>query len=114
LAGRDFSWHDDKDSARVAVVNREFARKIFGSTSKAIGGRFKLRDGTRMQVVGVVEDGKYVNLTEDPELALFLPVLQAPTSETCLVVRSNHDPQELAAAIRTTLRGLDPGLPVLL
>jgi predicted permease len=112
LAGRDFSWHDDKDSARVAMVNREFARKIFGSTRNAVGGRFKLRDGTLMQVVGVVEDGKYMNLTEDPELALFLPVLQAPTSETCLVVRSNRDPEQLAAAIRTALRGVDTGLPV--
>jgi hypothetical protein len=96
------------------MVNRDFARKIFGSTINAVGGRFKLRDGTRIQVVGVVENGKYMNLTEDPELALFLPVLQAPMSETCLVVRSNRDPQQLAAAIRTTLRGLDTGLPVFL
>ncbi len=78
LAGRGFSWHDDKGSPRVAVVNREFARKIFGSTSQAVGRSFKLRDGTRIQVVGVVEDGKYENLTEDPESALFLPILQAP------------------------------------
>jgi predicted permease len=114
LAGRSFSWHDDKDSPRVAVVNREFARKIFGSTSNAVGRRFKLRDGTRVQVVGVVEDGKYINLTEDPEPALFLPALQAPMSETTLVVRTNRDPRQLSTAIRTTLRGLDSGLPVFL
>ncbi len=59
LAGRGFSGQDDKGSPRVAMVNREFARKIFGSTRRAVGGRFKLRDGTRIQVVGVVEDGKY-------------------------------------------------------
>jgi len=63
-------------------------------------------------VVGVVEDGKYESLTEDPEPALFLPMLQAPMSETCLVVRSNRDPQQLATAIRATLRGLDRALPV--
>jgi predicted permease len=129
LAGRGFSWHDDKNSPRVAIINREFARKIFGSTAGAIGGRFKLRDGTRIQVVGVAEDGKYMSLTEDPELALFLPVLQAPMSETCLVVRwnavrwnavrwnaerYNRDPQQLAAANRTTLRNLDSGLPLFL
>ncbi len=27
LAGRDFTWHDDKNAPRVAVINREFARK---------------------------------------------------------------------------------------
>ncbi len=30
-SGRSFTWHDDKDAPRVAVVNAEFARKIFGS-----------------------------------------------------------------------------------
>jgi predicted permease len=29
LSGRAFTWHDDKDSPRVALVNAEFARKIF-------------------------------------------------------------------------------------
>jgi ABC-type antimicrobial peptide transport system permease subunit len=112
LAGRDFSQHDDKNAPRVAVVNREFAGKIFGSTINAVGGHFKLRDGTRIQVVGVIEDGKYQSLTEDPELALFVPILQMPMSETVLVVRSNRDPQQLAAAIQGALRGLDRGLPI--
>jgi len=37
--------------------------------------------------------------------------LQSPSSVSSLVVRSNHDSQQLAAAIRSTLRGLDSGLP---
>ena len=111
LAGRALSWHDDKNSPRVAVVNRQFAAKIFGSTADAVGGHFKLRDGTRVQVVGVVEDGKYENLTEDPETALFVPVLQMPMSETTLIVRSTNEPQQLTAAIQNALRGLDRELP---
>jgi ABC-type antimicrobial peptide transport system permease subunit len=39
-------------------------------------------------------------------------VLQWPSTSTYLVVRSGRDPQQLAAAIRTTLRQLDAGLPV--
>ena len=35
LAGRTFSWHDDKNAPRVAVVNQEFAHKIFGSVTNA-------------------------------------------------------------------------------
>ncbi len=42
----------------VAVVNREFARKVFGSVDKAIGGHYKVWGGTRLEVVGVVQDGK--------------------------------------------------------
>ena len=112
LAGRSFTWHDDKDAPRVAVVNAEFARKIFGSVTGAMGGYYKIGDGTRIEVVGIAEQGKYHSLTEDPRPAMFLPFLQSPSSETWMVVRSNRDSQQLTPAIRNTLRDLDSGLPV--
>ena len=114
LAGRTFSWHDDKDAPRIAVVNREFARKIFGSVANAMGGYYKMEDGTRIQVVGVVEDGKYLNIAEDSQPAMFLPFLQWPSGNTwtTLVVHSDLNPQQLSPAIRSTLRNLDDGLPI--
>ncbi len=113
LAGRTLSRHDDQDAPRVALVNRFFAIKMFGSVANALGGYYKIGDGTRIQVAGIVEDGKYSpNLTEDQQPAMFLPILQAPSSETSLVVRSNRDPRELAPALKNTLRALDRGLPV--
>jgi predicted permease len=111
LTGRAFSWHDDKTSPRVAVINREFARKIFGSVPNALAGYYKLPDGSRIQVVGIVEDGKYGSLAEDPTLAMFLPVLQSPSTLTTLIVRSNRNPQQLLAAIRSKVQELDNGLP---
>jgi predicted permease len=114
LVGRSFTWHDDKDSPHVAVVNREFARKVFGGVDKAVGGYFKTKDGIRTQVVGIAEDGKYTGLTEDPTPVMFLPILQWPASQTYLIVRSSSDPQQLEVAIRSTLRRLDRGLPVLI
>jgi predicted permease len=113
LAGRGFSQHDDKTAPRVAVVNRLLATTLFGSTANAIGGHYKLKDGRRIQVVGIVEDGKYTtNIAEIPKSAMFLPILQSPIKDTWLVVRSNRDPQQLGAALRSTLRDLDSGLPV--
>jgi ABC-type lipoprotein release transport system permease subunit len=112
LAGRNFTWHDDKDAPRVAVVNRQFAGQILGSVSGAIGKHFKMPDGRRIEVVGIVEDGKYTaNLAEDPQPAMFLPFLQSPLNETNLVVRANRDPQQIAVAIRARLHSLDRGLP---
>jgi len=90
------------------VVNPEFASKILGSIPDAIGRYFKMRDGTRVRVVGLVEDGKYVNLTEGQRPAMFFPLLQSPASWIWLVVRSSRDPQELAAAMRSVLRNIDP------
>ncbi len=112
LAGRTLTWHDDNNAPRAAVVNQEFARKVFGSAANALGGHYKRRDGTRIQVVGIAEDGKYASLTEDPQPAMFLPILQSPTSLTTLVVRSNRDPQQLTPAITRTVRSVDAGLPV--
>jgi ABC-type antimicrobial peptide transport system permease subunit len=95
----------------VAVVNEEFAHRVFGSVSNAVGRYFMLQDGTRIQVVGVVETGRYMTLTEDPQPAMFLPTLQAPTSSSTLVVRSERDPEQVVAALEDTLHKLDAGLP---
>jgi len=113
LAGRSFTWADDKDSPRVAVVNALFARKIFGSVTNAIGRYYKKEDGSSVQVVGVAQDGKYYLLTEDPRPAMFFPFLQSPASDIAFVVRSERDPLELAAEIRRAFRQLDPGLTLM-
>jgi len=111
-SGRPFTWHDDKNSPPVALVNQEFARKLFGSETEAIGAYFKLPDGTRIQIVGIVENGKYASLNEHPQPAMYLPILQSPSSQTYLVVHSKREPQQLISAMRTTLHTLDAGLPV--
>lgn len=112
LAGRSITIHDDENAPLVAVINREFARKVFGSVDKAVGGHFKIWGGKRMEVIGVVEDGKYETLTEDSKPAAFFPFLQQKSSETWLVVRSQRDPQEIAAALHQSIRALDPALPL--
>jgi ABC-type antimicrobial peptide transport system permease subunit len=112
LAGRTFNWHDDKNAPPVAVVNEEFAGNVFGSVTKAVGRHYKLQDGTRVQVVGVVENGKYQIVTEDQQPAMFLPFMQSPSSQAYLVVRSHRDSQQLAAAMRSKLHELDAALPV--
>ena len=113
LAGRAFTWHDDQQSPRVTIVNAELARKMFGSVQSAIGGYFKMPDGSRLQVVGIAEDGKYGTLTEDPQAAMFLPILQWPSNSRWLVVRSNRNPQQLGPVITSTLHQLDASLPVI-
>jgi predicted permease len=123
LAGRDFTWQDDKNAPQVAVINGEFARKLFGSVPGAIGRYYKTKDGTRIQIVGVTEDGKYDSLTEDPTPAVFVSIVQSSVIATTLIVRAGShaagknnagfDADFLAAAIRNKLRQLDAGMPVI-
>jgi ABC-type antimicrobial peptide transport system permease subunit len=112
LAGRDLTIQDDAKAPKVALVNRQFAVKVFGSVNKAIGGHFKVNSGQRVEVVGVVEDGKYRTLTENQQPAMFFSFLQQLSSNVWILVRSNRDPQETSAALEKTLHGLDSAMPI--
>ena len=112
LAGRDLSFDDGKNGPIVALINREFAVRIFGSVQKAVGGHFKFWGGNRAEVVGVVEDGKYRTLSENPQFAMFFSFAQHPGTSTWLVVRSERDPQQMAQALDRALHGLDSSLPL--
>jgi predicted permease len=112
LAGRDLTFRDDDKSPKVALINRQFAVKVFGSVDKAIGGHFKFWNGLRAEVVGVIEDGKYRSMTEDQQPAMFFSFLQQKSSGTFLIVKSSRDPQEISRALETTIHGLDASLPL--
>jgi predicted permease len=108
LSGRDFTWHDDANAPKVAIVNETFAKKVFGTTQAV--GRYFLKD-SRYEVIGIVEDGKYRKLTEDPTAAMFFPLAQNPTSDTVLLLRSQTDEAQTAAALQRLLTGMDVSLP---
>jgi predicted permease len=112
LAGRTFTMHDEDKAPVVAIVNREFARKVFGSVDRAVGGHFKFWGGQRAEVAGVVEDGKYQTLTEDPKPAMYFSFLQHPSSDTWILVRSQRDPQEIVTGLQRSMRSLDLALPL--
>ncbi len=111
LAGRAFSLHDDEHAPRVAVVNETFARKLFGTTD-VVGKYFPLDKSVREEIVGVVEDGKYETLTENPTAAVFGPIGQGPSIDTVIQVRSNRSSAEVIPAVRQAIAGVDPMLPV--
>lgn len=110
VAGRNFTPQDDAKAPKVAIINQTFARKLFGTTN-AVGKYMKIFGG-KIEVAGIVEDGKYNTLSEDPRPALFLPILQYRDNSTFLLVRSRRDPRDMAAAIHDTIRRLDPNLPI--
>jgi predicted permease len=111
LAGREFTWNDDAKSPRVAIVNQEFARRLFG-TDQAVGRHFKQGNKEKVEIVGVVEDGKYTTLTEDPTCAVFHPILRDTDNATVMMVRSPVDPVLMSAAMRKAVHDLDANVPI--
>jgi predicted permease len=110
LTGRNLTWNDDAHKPRVAVVNQTFARKMF-ATNPAMGQHFVMF-GDNYEIVGIAEDGKYGDLTESPEGAVYTSSAAMEGSTTVLVVRSRLEENEIAGALQRTLHGIEPGLPI--
>jgi predicted permease len=110
LAGRDFTAADGPDTTKVAIVNQYFARRMFGD-APAVGQHYLWGDGTRLEIVGVIEDGKYDSITEAPQAAMFFPLAQVSASDTTLVVRSALPAAQIAPALNRVLRRIDSSLP---
>jgi hypothetical protein len=112
IVGREFTAQDRKGAPKVAVVNAEFARRLFGSEQRAIGQRFRANGRELWEIVGVAEDGKYELIAEEPRPAIFYPILQWPSTSTTLLVRSNLPPTQMIPAVRDAIYGVDKSIPL--
>jgi len=111
LAGRDVSFTDTQKTPAVAIVNQEFARRLFHS-QQAVGRYFKNRNGVSIQIVGIMADGKHFTLSEDPKAAVFFPISQKTDTRTALIVRTQRDTADIVASIREVVRDLDVAVPI--
>jgi predicted lysophospholipase L1 biosynthesis ABC-type transport system permease subunit len=93
------------------VVSQTFARRVIGTTD-AVGLHFRRGRDELVQIVGIVEDGKYETLTETPKAAVFFPLLQNYSSSIVLMARSRRPEHEMAAEMRQAIARLDPHLAI--
>ena len=116
IAGRVFTERDREEAPRIVVINEAFARRFWPGQS-ALGKRFRYRsaDGPLVEVAGVVKDGKYFSLGEDPKSFFYLSTLQnhdeTQTGLTTVVVRTTNNPIAALATIRGEVLKLDPTMP---
>src|SRR5215831_19141161 len=116
IAGRDFTEQDNTSRTNAVIVNQTFARYFFGNSSP-IGKHMTTNDEPGapldMEIVGLVEDAKYVRLNEKPRRHFYAALAQAPRLfDMTLQVRTTGDPRRIADLIRGQVRELDPNLPI--
>jgi predicted permease len=113
VRGRGFSGADNASSASVVVINETLARRLWPQ-GDAIGKRLNIGGRTEplREVVGVVHDGRYANLTESRRGYVYLPERQRPSSELVLVTRTAGPPERLMNSLRVAVQSLDPNLPL--
>ena len=108
LEGRAFTDRDDAAAMPVAIVNQTLAN-LFWPNQSAIG-RPLMVEGSRVQVVGVVPNGKYYFVWESPRAMVFRPLAQNIPLRATLVVRSVRQPSELMSEVQRVLRAVDPAV----
>jgi predicted permease len=113
VAGRDFTWQDDANAAKVAIVNETLAKRFWPGKS-AVGQRLRPlgASANAVEIVGVVRDSKYVSIGEAATPFLYRPIAQAYTPQVTLLVRAIGTPQSVLPIVKEQVRQLDAGLPV--
>jgi predicted permease len=112
VQGRGFDRSDNEQSRRVGLVNETMAAKLW-PRQNAIGKRFRFgRDGDWIEVVGVVQNGKYLMVGEEPRAYFYLPSSQRYRPAITLVVRSAADPMALVRPLQRLVGAMDRDLPV--
>jgi len=113
--GRTFTDADNEKAPHVAVINETMAR-TFWPNKDALGRRFKTKDSdhkwAEFEVIGIVQDGKYKGIVEDPMPFFYKSLAQEYMSLRNIQVRTSLPPENLELQIASTIRELAPGLPV--
>jgi len=98
------------------VINETFAKKYFAGRNPVgmhIGFGSDPGTSTDMEVIGVVKDIKYTNLRDEIPPQAYLPYLATRfVGGMTIYVRTAADPTLLTSSIRSTVRDLDPNIPI--
>jgi predicted permease len=110
LAGRDFEWHDDLNSSKVAVISETMARRRFQNRSP-LGEQITLSSNDVRTVIGVAKDVRYGNVKDVPREVVYLPLLQdaRPRSPT-FEIRYSGTAADAVRAMNASIAAINPGL----
>lgn len=119
LQGRTFSERDTDDAPAVAIVSQSAARDLWPNEDP-VGQRVSLENNPKprdwLTVVGVVEDVRQQNVTDQPDLAIYQPYQQVTRpfflSHVTYVVRTTASSASAASAMRGVLQEIDRSIPV--
>jgi predicted permease len=119
LRGRGFTDDDHETAPGVAIVNQAFARQFFGEADP-IGRRVGLCTSDpcgfsptgMIEIVGVTEDAKYVDLREEPRSMLYVPFTQHEQNLREIEVRTAAAPAAVAAMLHRELARVDSRLAI--
>jgi putative ABC transport system permease protein len=119
VAGREFTAADGPGGPRVAVVNRNLARRYFNGRDP-VGQRLRiLKAGSvsavpegDVEIVGVVENSKEVGIDEVAFDSIYLPLAQNPLPAVAVLAAVSGSDTGRLDAFRQAVRAFDPNVPM--
>ena len=121
VAGRMFDNRDGPDLGTTsALVDRTLAESIYPGEDpigrRLYEGGCKSAECTIVEIIGVVDNVRYLGLDDSQSGAavgtVYVPQSQWLASSTYLFVRTQGEPLRLMNSIRSTVRALDPTIPI--
>ncbi len=121
LQGREFTPADDESGHGVVVVTKAMVDRVFPEDPTPVGRSVYVGNpdnpGNRAEIVGVVENVRYRNLTQSMMDApnspdIFFSIRQVPSRTLEVSFRAPSGLASVLPAIRTVVHDLDPSLPV--
>ena len=109
IKGRPFGGVETGTGPGSILVNETMARR-FWPNENPVGKHLEVLN-KECEIIGVVQDGKYVALREAPEPYMYLSIPQFPSADMALLVHTALDPQSLATTVERALRDLAKDLP---
>ena len=112
--GRKITTQDTGSSVPVVIINETLARLAWpGQDPLGRQLRSDIEGAPWLMVIGVIADGKYLNLTESPRPYMLRPLAQVPRTDLTLVVKAARDNENALTTIRREVQALDPSMPLL-
>lgn len=110
LRGRDFDYPDGQFVERSVIVNQTMA-ELYWQGEDPVGQRFTVGGGPA-HVVGVAQDIRFRNLTEEPGPFLYLAFGEGYEPAMTFHVKTRGNPGRVLQAMRRTVAEADPDLPL--
>jgi putative ABC transport system permease protein len=104
--------HFNESQPIPAVIINETMARLYWPNEDPLGKRLKIIESPWMTIIGVVGDVRHSGLALPPNPEMYLSQLQEPQSYMAVMIRTNGDPLQLAAAAREQIKAIDKDQPV--
>lgn len=115
LRGRMFTGAEKPNEDRVCLIDQRFMETHFAGQDP-IGRRVRFGGpsgtSTYATIIGVVGHVQNYGIGQQTRVQLYSPYTQVIPTQVSFVLRSGQDPAALTPLVRTTLRTVEPTLPV--